>query len=108
MAKDYIFQQLLESLTIMAALSFSVLLYLVLYLLCEGGKTFKAMFVCKVAAGKSFKTKKGDTTEFTHLGIPPREHDSVVGEPGVDLNYDELVVYKNEAALPCYLMVYTV
>lgn len=73
-----------------------------------GGKTYKAMFVCKVAAGKPFITKKGDTSEFQHLGIPPVGYDSVVGEPGQALNYDELVVYNNSAAIPCYLIIYTI
>jgi hypothetical protein len=67
------------------------------------------MFVCKVAAGKPFITKKGDISEFAHLGgIPPTGYDSVVGEPGKDLNYDELVVYQNCAAIPCYLIIYTI
>jgi hypothetical protein len=30
----------------------------------------------------------------------------VFGEPGADLNYEETVVYSNEAIRPAYLMVY--
>jgi hypothetical protein len=30
----------------------------------------------------------------------------VVGEPGVDLNYEETVVYRNDAIRPAYLVVY--
>lgn len=31
----------------------------------------------------------------------------VIFQPGVDLNYDEVVVYHEEAALPTFLIVYT-
>jgi len=30
----------------------------------------------------------------------------VVGEPGVDLNYEETVIYNNNAIRPAYLVVY--
>ena len=38
---------------------------------------------------------------------PPVGHDSVVGEVGPNLNYGELVVYNETAALPEYLIVYS-
>ena len=34
-------------------------------------------------------------------------YDSVEGEPGVDLNYDEVVVYNNDQAVPSYLIIYS-
>lgn len=40
------------------------------------------------------------------LTEPPAGHDSVIGEPGGILNYDELIVYTNEAIRPAYLIVY--
>lgn len=30
----------------------------------------------------------------------------VIGEPGVDLNYEETVVYTNDAIRPAYVVVY--
>jgi hypothetical protein len=30
----------------------------------------------------------------------------VIGEPGVDLNYEETVVYSNDAIRPAYIIVY--
>jgi hypothetical protein len=35
-------------------------------------------------------------------------YDSVIGEVGVDLNYDELVTYADASALPCKIVVYRV
>jgi hypothetical protein len=35
-------------------------------------------------------------------------YDSVIGEVGVDLNYDELVTYTDASALPCKIIVYRV
>ncbi|KAE9399604.1 ADP-ribosylation [Gymnopus androsaceus JB14] len=42
----------------------------------------------------------------THMNQPPSGHHSVVGLPGVDLNYEETVVYRNDAIRPAYLVVY--
>ena len=39
---------------------------------------------------------------------PPLGYDSVVGEVGEALNYDELVVYSESAAIPEYLIMYTI
>ncbi|KAJ4474296.1 hypothetical protein J3R30DRAFT_655231 [Lentinula aciculospora] len=41
-----------------------------------------------------------------HMNQPPSGHHSVVGLPGVDLNYEETVVYCNDAIRPAYLVVY--
>ena len=39
------------------------------------------------------------------LARPPDGCDSVVGEVGPNLNFDELVVYSESAALPQFLIV---
>lgn len=41
-----------------------------------------------------------------NLTAPPPGYDSVVGEPGADLNYEETVVYSNDAVRPSFLLVY--
>ena len=37
---------------------------------------------------------------------PPSGYDSVYGHVGEDLNYPELVVYKPEAVMPRYIIIY--
>ena len=65
-----------------------------------------AMFVARVAAGRAFRTTEG---ELELAGdAPPLGYDSVVGEVGEALNYDELVVYNESAAMPEYLIMYTI
>ena len=67
------------------------------------GKHTRKMLLCKVARGKVYKTAQNmDTLQ----GAAPPGHDSVHGEAtsGGALNYDELVVFKEEAILP-YLVV---
>ncbi|KAG8914617.1 hypothetical protein FRC00_012013 [Tulasnella sp. 408] len=62
----------------------------------------KAVIVAKVALGREsicYKT----TQELTG---PPYGYDSVRGEVGVDLNYDEQVLYKDDAIRPAYVVVY--
>lgn len=60
------------------------------------------MLLNKVVVGKPVKLKKNDTT----LVAPPAGYDSVIGEPGGNLNYDELIVYNSDAVRPSYLLVY--
>ena len=55
----------------------------------------------QVAAGRAFCTEQGSLP-----GLPVG-HDSVVGEVGPHLNYDELVVYTEDAAIPRFLIVYS-
>jgi hypothetical protein len=45
-----------------------------------------------------------------NIAIPsqPQGYDSVVGEVGEVLNYDEIVLYNHAGALPRYLVVYTI
>ncbi|TCD67833.1 hypothetical protein EIP91_011895 [Steccherinum ochraceum] len=62
----------------------------------------RVMLLNWVVMGKTIKMTEGDTT----LTEPPTGYDSVVGEPGGDLNYDESIVYDNDAIRPAFLVVY--
>lgn len=66
---------------------------------------WRCMFVCSVAAGKAYRTTEGQLL-LAHRA--PAGYDSVVGEVGDNLNYDELVVYSEAAVLPEYVVIYTV
>jgi len=68
----------------------------------RGGSALKAMLLSDVVMGKTIKMTTGDDS----LVAPPAGYDSVVGEPGGDLNYDEAIVYKNEATRPLFLVIY--
>ncbi|KAH9830115.1 uncharacterized protein C8Q71DRAFT_862706 [Rhodofomes roseus] len=68
----------------------------------RGGSPYKAMLLSDVVMGKAVKMTTGDED----LTAPPTGYDSVVGEPGGDLNYDEAIVYKNEAIRPLFLVIY--
>ncbi|KIM24650.1 hypothetical protein M408DRAFT_229784 [Serendipita vermifera MAFF 305830] len=37
---------------------------------------------------------------------PPDGYDSIIGQPGTVINYDETVLYRNDAILPLYLVLY--
>ncbi|KAJ7592669.1 hypothetical protein C8J56DRAFT_1127072 [Mycena floridula] len=63
---------------------------------------FKAILLNKVVVGKGLKLKHDDTS----LTQPPGGYDSVLAEKGGSLNYDELVVYTNDAIRPSYLIIY--
>lgn len=69
----------------------------------EGGETsYKTMLLNQVILGKPVTlTQNNDKLVKAPLG-----YDSVFGQPGDDLNYDEYVVYKNEAIRPAYLVVF--
>ncbi|KZT64766.1 ADP-ribosylation [Daedalea quercina L-15889] len=67
-----------------------------------GGSPFKAMLLSDVVMGRAVKMAIGDED----LTQPPAGYDSVIGEPGNDLNYDEAIVYKNEAIRPLFLVIY--
>ncbi|CAM9357777.1 unnamed protein product [Ectocarpus sp. 8 AP-2014] len=70
----------------------------------ENGKKLRCIFVADVAKGRAYITKKKG---FDASRYPPVGHDSVQGEVGKGLAFEELVVYKEEAALPTHLVVYT-
>jgi len=65
---------------------------------------WKAIILAHVVVGKPKKFKKDRST----LERPPAGFDSVVGEPSRtgSLNYDEFVVYTNDAVRPGYLVMY--
>ncbi|EIM82320.1 ADP-ribosylation [Stereum hirsutum FP-91666 SS1] len=63
---------------------------------------YKAMLLNKVAVGRGYKTRIDMPTTTS----PPAGYDSVLGETGITLNYDELVVYRSEAIIPTYLVIY--
>ncbi|KAG8829829.1 hypothetical protein FRC17_005946 [Serendipita sp. 399] len=65
---------------------------------------YKAMLLAKVVVGRGYKMTRDATT----LTAPPTNYHSVLGEPDASgsLNYDELVVYDNDAIRPAYLIVY--
>ena len=72
----------------------------------EPGRHTRKMLLCKVALGKVFKTQCNiDTLQ----GAAPDGYDSVYGDAqkGGSLNYDELVVYKEEAVLPFAIVEYS-
>ncbi|KIO24522.1 hypothetical protein M407DRAFT_76921, partial [Tulasnella calospora MUT 4182] len=66
------------------------------------GSSLRALVVCNVVLGNSFYI----TQTNEKLKGPPTGYDSVFGEVGDDLNYDEQVVYRNDAILPTFLIVY--
>jgi hypothetical protein len=69
----------------------------------ERGRKYRAILLCNVVVGRAFLT-----TEGSLVGPFPRPgYDSTVGEVGPNLNYDEVVVYQNEAAIPAYLITYS-
>ncbi|EIM82323.1 uncharacterized protein STEHIDRAFT_160871 [Stereum hirsutum FP-91666 SS1] len=63
---------------------------------------YKAMLLNKVAVGRGYKT----LVDMPTITEPPTGYHSVLGETGISLNHDELVVYESEAIIPTYLVVY--
>ena len=67
---------------------------------------FKAMLLCDVLPGREYVIQ----TNRQHLQSPPTGYESSIvcmpGNVGKDLNYPELVIYKPEAVLPQYIIVY--
>jgi 3-mercaptopyruvate sulfurtransferase SseA len=57
-----------------------------------------------VVAGRVYKTTEKNPT----LVRPPEQFDSVVGEVGPNLNYDEIVLYNKRAILPVYVVIYSI
>jgi len=60
------------------------------------------MLLNRVVVGRGYKM----TVDDTALTEPPTGYDSVLAEAGARLNYDELVVYNNDAIRPSYLVMY--
>jgi len=68
----------------------------------ERKSSYKSMLLNNVVMGKTIKL----TTTNEELTKPPQGYDAVVGEPGGDLNYDESIVYENDAIRPLFLVIY--
>ncbi|KAJ7081840.1 hypothetical protein B0H15DRAFT_952856 [Mycena belliarum] len=64
--------------------------------------SLKAILLNKVIVGKGCKL----TQDNPNLTAPPPGYDSVLAEKGGSLNYDELVVYTNDAIRPSFLVMY--
>jgi len=62
----------------------------------------KVMILTKVVVGKGYKLLR----DKPNLTAPPPGYNSVLGETGKSLNHDEVIVYKNDAIRPAYLVVY--
>ncbi|GBE87736.1 hypothetical protein SCP_1104130 [Sparassis crispa] len=72
------------------------------YVAETGGSSYKSVLLNEVIMGEGIKLHTGDET----LTEPPPGYDSVIGEPGGDLNYDESIVYTNDAIRPIFLILY--
>lgn len=66
--------------------------------------TWRALLLNKVVVGNGKKLVHDDTS----LTAPPPGFDSVLAEVarGGSVNYDELIVYRNDAVRPSYLVMY--
>lgn len=67
----------------------------------HGGKLFRSMFCVHVVAGREYKTTLGDLNLASEPPVDSSgvQYDSVVGEVGSNLNYDELVVYDDRCVV---------
>ncbi|KAL6299580.1 ADP-ribosylation, partial [Sparassis latifolia] len=74
------------------------------YAVNSGGSPYKAMFLNEVVMGKGIKL----TRDNVSLTEPPVGYDSVIGEPGGSLNYDESIGTPsiNDAIRPMFLVIY--
>ncbi|KAG8940328.1 hypothetical protein FRC04_005426 [Tulasnella sp. 424] len=62
----------------------------------------RVVVVARVVLGKS-KVLRRNTES---LRSPPSGYDSVLGEVGIDLNYDEQILYRDDAIRPAYVVIY--
>ncbi|KIO15639.1 hypothetical protein M407DRAFT_86911, partial [Tulasnella calospora MUT 4182] len=62
----------------------------------------RVLVVAKVLLGRASVLHRNAKT----LLDPPAGFDSVLGEVGVDLNYDEQVLYRDDAIQPAYVIIY--
>ncbi len=68
----------------------------------QGAHSYRAMLLCEVIVGRKYMTKYNART----LNAPPPGYDSVYGQCGGSLNYDEVVVYNMDCVMPRYVCVY--
>ncbi|KAF8972246.1 hypothetical protein BDZ97DRAFT_1783891 [Flammula alnicola] len=73
----------------------------------DESSTLRVLLVSRVIVGNPHKRRQ-NATGMTEppCGYHSASHFSVIGEPGVDLNYEETVVYDNDAIRPAFLVVY--
>jgi len=62
----------------------------------------QVLLVCRVVVGKALEKRKNET-DRTEVPLP---YHSLLGKPGPALNFPEIVVYRNDAVRPAYLIVY--
>jgi len=67
-------------------------------------RKWKCMFLCNVVLGRSYITNDG---LLPMDKCPPASYDSVWGQTGPHLNYDEACIYNTNQAIPSYLIVYS-
>ena len=68
----------------------------------QGCNGYRALILCDVAPGRKYI----ETHDQTKLKAPPPGYDSVYGQHGGRLNYDEIVLYNEDAILPKYVIMY--
>ena len=68
----------------------------------QGYDKYRAMLLFDVAEGNRYTVTNDQTT----LKAPPQGYDSVYGQSGSALNFDEIVLYKSEALLPTHILIY--
>jgi len=68
----------------------------------KSSSPLKAILLNKVVVGKGYKVTENNTS----LTAPPSGYDSVLAEKGGKLNYDELVLYCNDAIRPSFIVLY--
>lgn len=64
---------------------------------------YRAMLLFDVCPGNKYQLQ----TDDEKLTAPPEGYNSVHGKHGISLNYDELVLYNPDGALPKYIIVYS-
>ncbi|KJA16181.1 hypothetical protein HYPSUDRAFT_193448 [Hypholoma sublateritium FD-334 SS-4] len=68
----------------------------------DESSSLRVLLVNRVVVGNPHK-RQHNATELTE---PPSGYHSVIGKPGGDLNYEETVIYNNDAIRPAFLIVY--
>jgi len=64
--------------------------------------SLRILILNRVVVGNTLKLR----TNTQNLTEPPLGYHSITGEPGVHLNYEETVIYDNDAIRPAFLIVY--
>ncbi|KAF8134894.1 ADP-ribosylation [Boletus edulis] len=64
--------------------------------------SLRVMILCRVVVGRPYKRYRN----APDILAPPSGYDSIAGEIGWDLNYEETVTYDNDTVRPAYLIVY--